>query len=176
MSIITKYITEDKLNYKPTFLSPKCLAELYGEQYIDKQDLERMIKLEEEAEAKKPRDGVLIADPTITEAERTQRRFMSHKPDYCGSCFHEQRYDHGKYCHHCQRDPHYNPDNLPIGSGSKSIQDYNPVKESIARAHDYALGCQGVGMREQIQLGTVLTDWEEFQLYKEFLKMKMKSK
>ena len=174
MSIITKYITEDKLNYKPTFLSPKCLAELYGEKYIDKHDLERMIKLEEEAEAKIQSETVLVPDPTISEAERTQRRFMSHKPDYCGSCKKEQRYDHLKYCHNCQKDPHYNPDNLPIGSGTKSIQDYNPIKESIARATE--LGCQGVGIREQIQLGTVLTDWEEFQLYKEFLKMKMKSK
>lgn len=170
MSLITKPISEDKLNYKPTLISPSCLAELYGEQYIDKDDLNRMLKLEEEAKAKIE----LIPNPDISEAERTQRRFNSHKPDYCGSCRQEQRYDHQKYCHSCQRDPHYNPDNLPIGSGTKSIQDYNPIKESMMRQTEYALGCQGVGIREEIKLGTVLTDWEEFQMYKEFMKMKLK--
>jgi hypothetical protein len=102
------------------------------------------------------------------------RRFHSHKPDYCGSCKAEQLYDHLKYCHNCQRDPHYNPDNLPIGSGTKSIQDYNPIKESMMRETQYALGLQGTGVREEIKLGTVMTDWEEFKMYKEFMKMKLK--
>jgi len=170
MSLITKYLSEDKLNYKPSLIFPSCLTEIYGDEYIDKNDLNRMLKLEEEAKAK----NKLIPNPDISDHERTMRRFHSHKPDYCGSCFQEQKYDHLKYCHSCQRDPHYNPDNLAIGSGTKSIQDYNPIKESMMRETQYALGCQGTGVREEIKLGTVMTDWEEFKMYKEFMKMKLK--
>jgi hypothetical protein len=69
----------------------------------------------------------LIKDPTITDQERFMRIYFSHKPNFCGSCHIEQRFDDIKECHNveCRRDPHYNPENLDIGSGYKTYQDYD---------------------------------------------------
>jgi hypothetical protein len=70
----------------------------------------------------------LSLDDTISLEERRLRKVHSHKPDFCGSCKAEQRFDGNKYCHSCMKDPHYNPENLDIGSKGKSTRDYDPNK------------------------------------------------
>jgi hypothetical protein len=58
---------------------------------------------------------MLTKNINITDAQRRLRKINTHKPDFCGSCKEEQHYDTLRYCHNCQKDPWYNPDNLDIG-------------------------------------------------------------
>ncbi len=44
----------------------------------------------------------------------------THKSQWCGSCKEEQKWDTLRYCHNCQKDVWYNPDNLEIGNNSKN--------------------------------------------------------
>jgi len=111
----------------------------------------RVIDLEEEGDEKKVFDpynmtelsnhiayvatGTLTLDDTISLEERRLRKIHSHKPDFCGTCKQEQRFDGNKYCHNCQRDPKYNPDNLLIGNCAK--KEYDP-KMSIDDLEGYS--------------------------------------
>lgn len=66
----------------------------------------------------------MLKNINITDFERKMRDDNTHKPNFCGSCREEQKCDVLRYCHNCQKDPWYNPDNLDIGDSTKKNTDY----------------------------------------------------
>lgn len=69
-------------------------------------------------------------DDTVSLEEQRLVRLYSYKPSRCGSCLSLQKFDGNKYCHVCNKDPHYlNPESMNNGPDGKCIQDYHLIKK-----------------------------------------------
>lgn len=196
-----KDLRDDEINYKPSLVYPSEIIAIKKD-YMEPDDIKNLLKMEFETRKSLKDKEVpkLVLDPQITDEERRERRLKSSKPDFCGSCFTEMRLDDEKYCHNCQRDPFYNPHNLPIGGEGKCIQDYDRRKEQECYdPYNLTVNCKNVRYiptgatgcvapleptysieKKETNLVMAITqlalkpeqEWEEFQLFKEFIKLK----
>jgi hypothetical protein len=198
-------LRDDEINYKPSLVYPSEIIAVKKD-YMEPDDIKNLLKMEfETRKSLKDKDvPKLVLDPQITDEERRERRLKSHKPDFCGSCGTEQRFDDEKYCHKCQRDAGYNPHNLAIGGEGKCIQDYNRRKEEeYYDPYNLTVNCKNVRYIPTGATGAICAtgcpllptysiekkepnvvmaitqlalkpdeEWEEFQLFKEFIKLK----
>ena len=121
-------VKPEELNNPLTLTSTHPYREKLNDQVPIEEQLKvytpAVIDLGEDVNEEEKKTSVL--DDTVSLEEQRLVKLYSHKPSRCGSCLSLQKFDGNKYCHVCQKDPHYlNPEN----NGDKNIQDYHLIKK-----------------------------------------------